>query len=77
VSQGTILDFIYYIYILYINELFNQYTHGKVICFSDDTVILLRNHDLNELYKINEDSFWLLKLGYRQNNNLLKINIII
>jgi len=54
------------LFIIYINGLLNLSTHAKLICFADDTVILVKNYIINDLYKIADYKIVLqqLKIGW-------------
>lgn len=71
VPQGTVLGPI--LFIIYINGLLNQQLQGKIICFADDTVLLLKNHCLDGLYKMAGESLTIVKNWL--DNNSLEINM--
>jgi len=60
------------LFIIYINGLLNLDTPGKIICFADDTVILLKSPCIDNLYKMAEESFNIVKNWL--DNNSLEIN---
>lgn len=71
IPQGTVLGPL--LFIIYINGLLNICTQSKLICFADDTVILVKNNNINDLYKIAENSFATVKNW--MDNNSLSINM--
>jgi len=71
VPQGTVLGPL--LFRIYINGLLNLTTQANLICFADDTVILVKNHNINDLYKIAKNSF--AKIKNWMDNNSLSINM--
>jgi len=60
-------------FIIYFDGLLNKNTPGKIICFADDTAIVLsKSTCINDLYKMAEESVYIIK--NRLDNNSLEIN---
>jgi len=71
VPQGTVLGLLFFI--LYINGLLNINTEAEIMCFADDTVILIHDKKIEKLYTkanviFNTTKSWI-------DNNLLKLNL--
>jgi len=62
------------LFIIYINGLLNLSTQAKLICFADDTVILVNNRNINDLFKTAENRFSMVKNWF--DNNPLAINMV-
>lgn len=67
VPQGTVLGPL--LFIIYTYSFLNLSTQAKLICFADDTTILVNNHNMNDLYKAAENSFAMVK-NWMDNNSL-------
>lgn len=65
--QGTVLGPI--LFIIYINGLLNLNLNADVLCYADDTVVLVKNKDYNELFKESNICLDLIK-NWCDNNNL-------
>lgn len=69
--QGTVLGPIFFI--LYINDLHNINTEAGIMCFTDVTVILIHDKNIENLYTKANAIFNLTKPWF--NNNLLVLNL--
>lgn len=71
VPQGTILGPIFFI--LYINGLLDIFTEAEIMCFADDTIILIHDKNIEELYIKSNIIFNTINSWF--NNNLLELNL--
>ena len=64
-SQGSILGPL--LYIIYVNDVFNVESNVKCVLHADDTVLILRDKDINNLFKRCSQFFALYSVWFTDN----------
>lgn len=78
IPQGSILGPL--LYIIYVNDIFNVHSNVKCVLYADDTVLIVRDKDVNNLFKRCSQLFALYSVWFTDNKlalNAKKTNYVI
>ena len=72
ILQGSILGV--FLYIIYVNDIFNVESNVKCVLYADDKVLILRDEDVNNLFKRFSQSGLFAQYSVRLTDNKPALN---